>query len=743
MKKTSRMNLLLLLFVTLSLLMLPVWAADNALERPKIGLVLGGGGAAGVAHVGVIKVLEAQGVPIDMIAGTSMGAIVGSLYAAGYSTTEMEEIVKTLDWKGMFRDGSARTEQSFQQKRENDGFFNTFEVGVEGRGIKLPEGLISGQSLIFELRRLLSPVAEVRNFDRLPIPFRAVATDIETGAAVVLDRGNLATAVRASMSIPGLFAPVTIDNRLLVDGFVSNNVPVEVARSMGADIVIVVSIPYYFEKRNKLNSALAVSVQAMRFLTAKNSLPQLQGLRAPNVVIEPDVKDIGSLDFDRVKDTIPIGEAAARQHLAALNKLARLAGAQQPARLRGKAARMARLKNIRGKISRLILENDSNLENEVILSRLGFKEGDTLDLVALQRSLDNVYSLGYFDLVDYELNPDGQGAYTLKIMARNRSTGDNRLRFGFSVKDDLNGDTRYQLGTKYIRKGVTQNAGEWRNSLVLGDNVYFGTELYQPIGSDLRHFVNARAWHERRDVIEYDGDQRNAEVRLADTGVQVDWGRDIQQNGEWRTGLFYRFLKPDTKTGQLSNVPEEPFELTGLQLTYNLDTLDDVDFPGQGSWLKASYTKGFEILGADLDFQRFKIEGGKAWLKDKHRVLARAELGSTFSNRAFGLEQFTLGGHGRMSGLAENQLRGNHLLMAGGTYLYELTQLPGSAKAYAGASLEVGNTWQKAKAISWGELLWGSSLFVGIDSRIGPAFIGIGKTEGHQASFFMQIGRDF
>ena len=316
---------------TLLTFLLTCWfftSSVQAQDRPKIGLVLGGGGAAGVAHVGVLKVLEANHIPIDVIAGNSMGAIVGSLYASGMSAAEIETVVNDLDWTQLFRDDPSYQIKSYDQKQQSADFFSAIRVGVSRDGVKLPSGLIDGQRLMFELRRLLQPVDRISNFDRLPIPFRAVATDIRTGETVVLKQGNLATAVRASMSIPGLFAPVTIDDRLLVDGLVSNNLPVDVARQMGADIVIVSSIPP--ETNRKLDSALDISLQSMDLLMRKSSDSQLASLTDKDILILPPVGDIGNLAFDRVAETIPRGVKGAQAQLAALQKLATTEGQRKP-----------------------------------------------------------------------------------------------------------------------------------------------------------------------------------------------------------------------------------------------------------------------------------------------------------------------------------------------------------------------------------------------------------------------------
>lgn len=722
----------------------PVQAANQASQkRPRIGLVLGGGGAAGIAHVGVLKVLEEQGVPIDVIAGTSMGAIVGSLYAAGYKADELEKVVGALDWPNLFDDQQSRDMQSFQLKRDNAGFFNTVEVGIKDKSLKLPEGLVSGQKLMFELRRLLERVVQIDDFDRLPIPFRAVATDIETGEQVVLRKGNLATAVRASMAIPGFFSPVMIDNRLLVDGFVSNNVPVDVAKQMGADILIVVSLPYYFEKRDQLNSAVTVTVQAMQFLTAKNSLPQLKGLNAPNIVIEPDVQDIGSLSFGRVLETIPIGEQAARSHMAAIKRLAAYAPHDPSTQLAKQVDSEGDAQGIKkGQVAKIVLENNSRLQDSVVLQRLGIQAGDTLDVAKLQRGLDNVHSLGYFDIVDYNLIPSGKNAYELHVIARQRSTGDQRLRFGFTLEDNFEGEASYQIGLRHVLKGATRLGTEWRNSLIVGDRLHAETQVLHPLNDRQGAFLDVRAWHDRQDFFAYTGKDRSAEVRLGETGVAANWRLDVGTVSELSMGGVYRNLSPDTKTGKL-NFPGQAFQVAGLEFAYSTDTLDDADFPSRGQWLQAEYTHGVKAFGADVDFDRVKIAGGKVWTEDKHRFILKGQVGSTLRDDTLIAEQLTLGGYKGLSGLSANQLRGNYAALGSGSYMYELAEYPGIAKMYAGGSLELGNVWGKSADVSWGSLLLSGSLFVGVDSPIGPAFIGIGHTEGYDSRFFMHVGRNF
>ncbi|HPQ94137.1 MAG TPA: patatin-like phospholipase family protein [Thiolinea sp.] len=725
--------------VLLLCLVLP--AVVSGAERPRVGLVLGGGGAAGVAHVGVLKVLEQNNIPVDVIAGTSMGAVVGSLYASGLSADELEKVVYQLDWINLFRDRQSRSEMPFHQKQENSGFFQKFELGIGPEGLRLPGGLVAGQKLMFELRRLLAPVGHINDFDRLPIPFRAVATDIETGEQVVLDRGNLPQAVRASMAIPGVFSPVRINNRLLVDGFVSNNVPVNVARAMGADILIVVNIPTFLEKQSQLHSALDISYQAMQLMMLKTSQPQIDSMRPQDILIEPAVKTIGNLDFNKVRDTIPLGEQAARVQLGSLRQLVRQ-DARGKTAARGSSYSQAQGKRILSgvRISRVDIRNDSGLDDWILRDRLGIRVGELLDPEQLQRGLDRIYGLGYFELVDHHIDKE-PGGYVLVINAVKSSTSKQGLRFGWSLTDDLQGDAAYQLGVRYVRKGINGRGGEWSVGAILGDTQRLESALYQPI-PEWNAFIDPKIWHERRDYYAYVGSSRLAEVRGRETGGEVDIGRQFGTDSEARIGLFLRHMDPSLKTGadleELGNMVS-----AGAHLSYRIDTTDDDLFPGQGRRLGFTFTQGLESLGSDENFQRLAVDGTFAWLQGKNRVWLRTELGTTFDDSPAFFNKPSLGGIGRLSGIPEDQLRGNHKLLLSGAYLYNLMPLSELGQLFAGMTLEAGNVWDEASAIRPGNTLLSGSLFLGAETPLGPAFVGVGKTEGYDVRPFLFLGRSF
>lgn len=706
--------------------------------RPKIGLVLGGGGAAGVSHIGVLKVLEANHIPVDVVAGNSMGAIIGSLYASGMPVAEIERVAKSLDWATLFSDDPDHAVKSYQQKQQSADFFSAVSVGVAKDGVKLPGGLIDGQRLMFELRRLLAPVAGISDFDRLPIPFRAVATDIRTGETVVLKKGSLATAVRASMSIPGLFAPVTVDNRLLVDGLVSNNLPVDVARQMGADILIVSSIPPTTNR--PLNSALDISLQSIDLLMRKSSAAQLASLTPQDILIYPQIGDIGSLDFARVNETIPLGEKGAKLQQAALQRLARSLGTdaqtvvQAPPPAKG-------VMHIVG----LHLENGSSLSDSVVLRKLGIQAGMSVDDQQLQAGLDRVYSLGYFELVDYSLTPRANGDYDLTVVAHRAVEGEQRVKAGFALGDDFNGDTQYQAGVKYVRQGLTKQGTELRAQGIIGERMLAQVELHHPLQDQKATFVEPRAWYQERDAGVWQGDTQIAELRAREAGAQLDVGRELGTSAEARVGIFQRHIRPELKTGTVAtDLTDQAITESGLKLQYATDTRDSASFPTRGGQFNAIFSRGIALLGSDHDFSRIEVEGEEVWSKaDKHHFIASGRAAVNVNDDSGIYYNTNRVQNGRLAFTDNNERVGNYVVDGSLTYMRQVAAVPRVAKVHVGTSLGLGQAWQDANAVSGKDLRYSTAVFVGAETPVGPAFAGVRKTEGQDHSLYFNFGRDF
>ena len=425
--------------------------------------MLGGGGARGAAHVGILKVLEELRIPVDYVAGCSMGSIVGGLYASGMTPTQIEKEILGMDWDDLFVDYPSREERSFRRKRDDDFYVFKVKPGYNDGEVQIPLAYIRGQKFDLTLNRLTLSMSEVKDFDRMPIPYRAVATDIETGKEVVLSSGSLAKSIRASMAVPAAFDPVEIDGRLLVDGGLANNVPVSVARDMGAEVFIVVDVGSGLYKRNELTNALDITEQLANFLFTHNTEPQLTSLGSQDVLIRPELGDIGGNSFDRAAETIPIGESAARAAIESLRKYSLSAEdyARHVAARVHPGADLPVIEFVR-------TNNRSPLDDAVIASRITAKTGQPLDVAQLEEDIGHVYGLDIFESVRYDVVRE-EGKTGLAITATEKHWGPAYLQFGIASANDLKGDNTLRTGLLYTRTALNPLNGEWRTGVQFGD----------------------------------------------------------------------------------------------------------------------------------------------------------------------------------------------------------------------------------------------------------------------------------
>ena len=371
---------------------------DN-LDRPRIGLVLGGGGARGLSHIGVIKVLEELRVPIDYVAGTSMGSIVGGLYATGMTATELEEVVGTIDWKAIFNDSTDRADRTYRRKRDDDLNLYGPKLGIGSNSSLLPTGAISGQKITLLFQQQVSQRVQTKHFDQLPIPYRAVAADIITGEPVVIDDDDLAFAMRSSMSIPGLMAPVRYRDHILVDGGIAKNLPVDVVRGMGADIIIAVDVGSPLSTPEELDDMLAITGQLSNLLVQRNTVAQRALLTDRDVLIVPALGDrISSAQFEKSPEAIQIGLDAGEAARAQLAPLGISAEAYA-------SYRRDIVTCVKGQptIQFVELDNRSRFSDAVIEKRLHVALGEPLDPARLDRDMAEIYALGFIERVNYQV----------------------------------------------------------------------------------------------------------------------------------------------------------------------------------------------------------------------------------------------------------------------------------------------------------------------------------------------------
>jgi NTE family protein len=721
----------------------PERAAQPA-GRPRICLVLSGGGARGMAHIGVLKVLEQLHVPVDCIAGTSMGAIVGGLYASGMTADAIEATMRSVDWQAAFRDAPPRQELAFRRKQDDRNYLVRLPVGLRHGEILLPKGLIQGQKLQETLRRLTLPYTDVADFERLPTPFRAVATDLESGKAVLMDKGDLALAMRASMSAPGVFAPVDFQNRLLVDGGLVENLPIDVARGMGAEILIVVDVSFPLQSRRELNSPLSISNQMLAILVRRDADRQKATLGARDVLVEPDLGTTASTDFSLVGRTIDEGQAAAqalRARLASLG-IGEAGYRRYVADREGRPAAAPIIRFVR-------VDAESKPYERTILAAMQPLVGNALDVVQVEARITELYGLGNFETLDYSVVADGAGADRqtgIEVRARRKSWGPNYLRFGLNLQDDFQGNSRYNAAVRFRVTEIDDLGAEWLTDLQVGSNPKVVSEFYQPLNALQRWFVAPSVRVEARDLAVYANDVQVADFRVREAEADVDFGRNLGDWGEIRLG-FHR----------TSGASRVHFGNPGLvAATYNegeyffkfsVDRLDNVDFPRDGHSFTMQWDANRVNLGADVASNRTQFDWLTARSRGRNTLLLWTSAGTTLDGTVSTLQEYyPLGGFFNLSGLAPSSLYGPNYAIARAIYFRKIGR-GGEGffdfPAYLGMSFEVGNTWQRRDQISLGSSHKDVSVFLGFDTFLGPLYVGSGYDESGNSAYFLFLGRTF
>ncbi|MGH8203567.1 MAG: patatin-like phospholipase family protein [Steroidobacteraceae bacterium] len=719
-------------------------AADEGVDapRPRIGLVLSGGGARGLAHVGVLKALEELRIPVDAIAGTSMGAVVGGLYASGMTASEIDELMRGLDWSAAFRDRPARNTLNFRRKQDDREFLVRFPLGISGGDFRVPRGLIQGQRLTQLLRLETLPVAAVEDFDELPTPFRAVAADLETGARIVLASGDLTSAMRASMSAPGVFAPVEIDGRLLVDGGIVENLPVDVAKSMGVDIVIAVDVGFQPVGRKELTSALAVSNQAITIMMLRETGRQRSLLTGNDLLIAPAMPDLQSTDFAAAERTIGLGLAATRASAERLAQLS-LDDAQWQDYVAARSGREPQ----RPVVHFVRTDRRSERYKERIQAELGPVMGQPLDPVAMDARLSHFYGSDNFEALDYRLVREGV-LTGIEVSARRKSWGPNFLRFGLELQDDFQGGNSFSAGVRAQVTEVNRYGAEWQTDLRVGANPLLRTEFYQPIGYASNWFVVPRISLERQDLDIFADDRRLATYRVDNREVEFDFGREFGSWGELRGGVIRgqgnrHLLVGDPDDPGLQ--PRDRFDRGELMARFSVDLLDDVYFPRHGELFTLQWNGPREGLGADANADRVSFDWTHARSWDRNSLVLSAAGGAHVSGPTDQVQDFySLGGLFDLSGLAPDEISGPHFGIARaiayrriGSGQEGLFDVP----TYLGFSVELGNVWDRRSDVSASSALVNGSAFLGFDTILGPVYVAAGFGEGGDRSFYLLLGR--
>ncbi|BBP81887.1 patatin [Pseudomonas sp. Pc102] len=725
-----------LLFLAFTLLPLATLAEQ---AHPRIGLVLSGGAARGLAHIGVLRALEEQGVHIDAIAGTSMGAVIGGLYASGYSVEELEKLALAIDWRQALSDAPLRDDVPFRRKQDDRDFLVKQKLSFRDDGsLGLPLGVIQGQNLALLLESLLVHTSDTRDFDRLAIPFRAVATDISTGEKVVFRKGHLPQAIRASMSIPAVFAPVEVDGRLLVDGGMVDNIPVDVAREMGVDLVITVDIGTPLRGRKELLTVVDVLNQSVTLMTRRNSEAQLATLGPDDILVQPPLAGFSATDFGRAREMIDAGYRAAT---ILKNRFAPLAhpGGRQEAVLEEARLPVER----RPVIARISVENDSKVGDEVIRRIIRQETGKPLDLERLQSDMGTLYGLDYFEQVHYRVVKRKDGN-VLVINARGKRTGTDYLRLGLSLDDDMRGRSTFNLGASYRVNGINTLGAEWLTRAQIGSDQELYSEFYQPLDYGSRYFVAPYIAAEAQNVDATLDNDPIAEYRLQRYGYGFNIGRQIANNGELRLGIGQGWGDADVRIGD-RRLPSFSFSEGYYEAKYSFDTLDNVDYPHEGEDIKLTLRQYDPELGSDDRYRQWELSLDKALSSDANTFVLGGRYGRTLDSAEVVTSSFQLGGARQLSGFREDSISGQNVALARLVYYRRMTQrsfLPLDFPFYLGASLERGRAWNNDDSFDSGYINAGS-LFISFDTPLGPLDFSYGLNDASEQALYLKLGRVF
>jgi NTE family protein len=667
-----------------------------------------------------------------------MGSIVGGLYAAGMTPEEIERTLNTMDWENIFNDRPPRENRSFHRKRDDDIYLFKAKPGFNDGELQFPLGAIQGQKFDLALRALTLPVASINDFDQLHIPFRAVATDIAIGEEVVIATGDLAQAMRASMAVPGAFAPTRSDERLLVDGGISNNLPISVVREMGADVVIAVDISTPFTPADEIRNVFGIAGQLISIMTRKNVEQQLATLTEHDVLLVPILGDIGSADFERAGEAVPAGRAAA---LVEQESLARLSLPEGDYR-RLVARRPPRMGSKPPFIDFVRVENQSPVADEVILAHLSVQPGEPLDQAKIEDDIAGIYGLELFEIVSYSVEEEEDGRTGVVVHARERPWGPNYLQFGLALSTDSRGENSWNLGVAYLRTGINPLGGEIRTGIQVGQDPGIVGAWYQPLDYASRWFVHPRFKLGRRYVSQFDEDASELLAEYEVDSVQIDLGagRAFGQSGEGRVG--YRLETGDVDLRVASfDAPEGGFTNSKLYGRVAVDTLDNANWPGGGQFGYLEYAAARENLGGDTDFDQVTAGLSHFSTFGPHTVGFLGRVNATVDGDAPVQDRFRLGGFLRLSGFAEDSLSGQQSGSVALLAYRRYKPLP-VLSWYLGASLEYGGVWEDRDDLFQDGFAAGS-LFAGADTPIGPLYVGYGQAERGNNSLFVFLGRPF
>ncbi|HEX2934371.1 MAG TPA: patatin-like phospholipase family protein [Bacteroidales bacterium] len=731
-----------LVFILFLVCCYSVSAQQPLVQRPKIGVVLSGGGAKGLAHIGVLKVLEEAGIPIDYIAGTSMGSIIGGLYAIGYSSHQLDSITRSVNWEELLTDKVSRRNLSMMEKDENVKYLLSFPI--QGKRIILPNAMVTGQNISTFFSSLCLPVYDVTDFSKFKIPYFCVAADIEKGQPIVLKSGNLAEAMRASMAIPTVFSPEVIDSIPLLDGGLLNNFPVKELKEMGADIIIGVDVGFRYHTKKELNSLVRIIEQSI-FMHTRERNDECRNLC--DILIDPDLTEFNSSSFNHADTLIARGEKAARgmyDKLAALSE--RLRQFPEPVKVDQSGIKQIDSVYIDG----FDVVGLNRVPKSFFERKLSFQVPGKVGVKQIEHFIENMYGTWFFEKISYRLE-NSQNGVKLTFNVEEKNT--NYFRVGLHYDSDFK--TSLVLNTTF--RNVFTKGSKLSMDLALGDNPSF-TALYFK-NSGWKPKYNLLFWTKlipdygflfqakNIEVYEFNDDRRTASYNFVNMTSDFFIQANISNSNIFGLGLRTDYSAISGKIFSSSGYDSETYFLD-LHSFYKIDSYNQTFFPSKGIKLcsEFKYTMGLSKNVKNLPgFFQVSIKSSFIQSLTKRLSLIEGIYGGTF----FG---DSLPTHYRyyLGGMAENNLRENFPFVG-----MDFMQRSGSHALAGRLHLQweilkdnfitlrsnIGKTsYDRKELIKASDILFGYGASFGYRSPIGPMEVTIMHSNVNSISAFINIG---
>lgn len=718
----KRIVLTVLVLIIMTLILMIRLNAREVRTSPKIGVALSGGGAKGFAHIGVLKVFDEIGLPVDCITGTSMGSIVGVLYTIGYSADEIERIALRINWENLLVDKPSRRYLSMEEKMRDGRYVRSFPIrqGV----VQLPAGLIRGQKIATTLSRLTWSVHHIDDFKQLPIPFACVATDIATGEAVTLDSGFLPDAIRASMAIPTVFTPIKIENHLLVDGGLIRNLPVEDVINLGAEFVIGVDVSFALLPEDKLNSFFDIITQSLSFVEAKSREKQH---RLCNILIKPDVSEFTMFDFNDVTALIKRGEDAARQMLPRLQRLIDSLNLSTDQPYQYIPAQVDSIY-----ITDLRIEGLKSISRRQILAELNMPCPKWISAEELEQIIDRVYSTQLFERVTYKLIPAMKG---MKLIVRVIERSDDLFQFGLRYD---NKDKAALLLNTTFRNLIKQGSVLFLD-FRLGDEHQFDTQYFIHTGLRRRLGFRARLNYNAELFDIYQQKQRIANLRIRTTTSDMFLGTIFSTTAMAGMGVRgeYSFINARIAPPDYQTRDQRVISLYGLIWT---DTFNRAVFPTRGQSFMLTSIIADTRIGSGTTFTYLNLD----WhalnrVHSKITLLSRIRFGTTTGHDVPIRYQFFLGGVDSFLGLEKHESAGRHQQAFQAGIQYEV--IPNRFIIFR---WNFGCTSNERRYLFKKDLLiTGGGITVGANTPIGPIEFTVMRGNRHNLMTYFNVGYKF